>query len=632
MVLFTKNHSIEDILKTDDLRKYIGILFPVMLCDMVPESYKNVPLAVVEQKVKMPWGAPFLADDLVRAANHLEEIIYDRSYEFIPLWKEESADRFLPEVEKNSKESVCLMTSNVFTKREKPAVIICPGGGYEVISMYAEGLQMAERMEDAGYKAFILNYRVSPNRYPKPQMDLGMAIKYVRANAEKYHIDPNQIMVIGSSAGGHLCASMTLYSDEIERLLMEELKEEEPHLADRYEGISIKPDKICLNYPVISFMEEAHEPSFHALTGTKENLRNKLSVEMHVDNSYPQTFVWACEDDELVPSSNAIRMDKALEDAGVLHELKIYPAGGHGCGLAEGTSAEGWMDEMLIFMHGEKKEVEPEYYAQKIDADTFLIGCDYEDFGKRSGKETAFGNPTGNSYLIIGADCAVLIDSAAHLEGLRAFAENVAGKPVMLVLSHAHPDHTYRLKEFDEFWIHPKDEDLLHGAYGWEAYKDVPEKMHYLNDGDIIDLKNGHKLHIFHIPGHTDGSILLWDEYTKLLFSGDSIGRRLLYGTCGWVPVKNYISSLERIKELDIAGIYSCHDRKRLVKEIIDFEIEGIKKLPNAKDEIQYTPEMTPLVYIRSGNEKEMFFLDCSYPKTEQCVKELKGCGSGPLV
>lgn len=350
MKMYTKNNSIEEILSEKDLSKHLGIMFPAMFCDMVPEAYRNVPLKLVEQKVKMPWGAPFLADELVRVANKMEDIISNGSYQFIPLWTEENTGRFLPVAEKNDKSSVCLMISNRNTEEEKPAVIICPGGGYEMVALDAEGCQMAERMEDEGYKAFILNYRVAPNRYPAPQIDLGIAIKYVKANAKKYHVDPNQIMLIGSSAGGHLCASTALYCDEINRLLMEELKEEMPHLAEMYEGISIKPDKVCLNYPVISFMEEAHEPSFQALTDMEETLREKLSVEMHVNQRYPKTFVWACADDELVPVSNAVRMGNALKNAGVLHELKIYPTGGHGCGLAQGTSAENWMNEMLAFM------------------------------------------------------------------------------------------------------------------------------------------------------------------------------------------------------------------------------------------------------------------------------------------
>ena len=128
------------------------------------------------------------------------------------------------------------------------------------------------------------------------------------------------------------------------------LEERYPKLAESYKGISVKPDKICLNYPVISFLEEDHEPSFQALTGGNETLRNKLSVEQHIDITYPKTFVWACEDDALVPASNAKRMGEALKRAGVHCELNIYPAGGHGCRLGEETSAKGWADAMTAFM------------------------------------------------------------------------------------------------------------------------------------------------------------------------------------------------------------------------------------------------------------------------------------------
>lgn len=69
-----------------------------------------------------------------------------------------------------------------------------------------------------------------------------------------------------------------------------------------------------------------------------------------MDGNYPKTFVCACQDDELVPVSNAVRMGEALKTASVPHKLKIYPTGGHGCGTAEGTSAEPWMSEMLEFM------------------------------------------------------------------------------------------------------------------------------------------------------------------------------------------------------------------------------------------------------------------------------------------
>ena len=158
-------------------------------------------------------------------------------------------------------------------------------------------------------------------------------------------------MYMGSSAGGHLCASTAAFSAEIETDLMMELEKTDPVLAERYRGIPIKPEKICLNYPVISFLKEAHEPSFQALSGGEEKFREKLSVELHVDENYPKTFVWACEDDNLVPVSNAVRMGEALKAQNVSYLLKIYSQGGHGCGLGIGTSAEGWFEEMLSFMN-----------------------------------------------------------------------------------------------------------------------------------------------------------------------------------------------------------------------------------------------------------------------------------------
>lgn len=75
-------------------------------------------------------------------------------------------------------------------EKKRPAVIFCPGGGYEMLSYYSEGVQLAQRMErDGGYKAFILSYRIQPNTYPQCQMDLALAIMHVRAHARQYGID-----------------------------------------------------------------------------------------------------------------------------------------------------------------------------------------------------------------------------------------------------------------------------------------------------------------------------------------------------------------------------------------------------------------------------------------------------------
>ena len=137
---------------------------------------------------------------------------------------------------------------------------------------------------------------------------------------------------------------------ELKEKLMKELSETDKVLFDRFNGISAKADKVGLSYPVIDFMTEQHEQSFECLTGGDESLRDKLSIDLHVTSDYPKTFVWACDDDDLVPPSNAKRMYDALTAAGVDAMHKSYPTGGHGCATAVGTSAEGWLDELINYM------------------------------------------------------------------------------------------------------------------------------------------------------------------------------------------------------------------------------------------------------------------------------------------
>src|SRR5690606_9717685 len=111
-------------------------------------------------------------------------------------------------------------------------------------------------------------------------------------------------------------------------------------------------------------------------------------------------------------------------------------------------------------MEHNSEQPQQAYFAIEVAEHTYLIGCETEEVPNGGGHSLEFGAPTGNSWLIIGEDSAILIDSAAPLEGVRAFAEELAQVPVMLVLTHAHPDHIYRLQEFDEFWLHPMDEGL----------------------------------------------------------------------------------------------------------------------------------------------------------------------------
>lgn len=341
---FSLNNTIDEVM--NGAGPQLPMFFHESLLQFVPEEYRDAPLHVLKEKVMMPWGVPFPADDLVRDANNVDHA--EELWELIPLWTE---TRFQPGT--GSAENVCLMKlRSCEMDGIRPCVIICPGGGYENIAFYGEGIVTAERCAKEGIRPFILNYRFRPNHYPAPQMDLALAIAHLRANAGKYQIDPDDLMILGYSAGGHLCASTVAHRQEIRKSLLEELEKTGPELAARYANVSIRPDKVVLCYPVISFSSEAHEPSFQALTGGDESLREYLSVEKQVDADYPPTFIWTNADDTLVPPSNTERMGEALTAKDVLHKMRIYPQGEHGCSLGTGTSAEGWFDEMTEFFTG----------------------------------------------------------------------------------------------------------------------------------------------------------------------------------------------------------------------------------------------------------------------------------------
>lgn len=350
---FTKYHSMNDILAYPHMEEYLKIFYSEFLLEMFPKELADQPIALAEWYGKTPWGEPFtvISDQLMDAANLILDIEENKTRRCITLWDPEESEWNLEKEKKGEKDSVFLLAP-VPEERElrcRPAVIICPGGGYEAVCFSGEGTPVLRFMEANGYCAFILKYRVSPCRYPAPQADLALAIQYVRAHAQEYGVNPGDITLIGASAGGHLCASEAALYEDAAETVYREMAELSLKTADYYQKFSARPDKLVLSYPVISFTKEPHEGSFRNLTGGKEELRELLSVENLVKEDYPPTFVWACEDDDCVPPSNARHMAEALKDKGVRHECHIYPAGGHGCGLAFTKSAAGWSRSMLDF-------------------------------------------------------------------------------------------------------------------------------------------------------------------------------------------------------------------------------------------------------------------------------------------
>lgn len=332
--MFSAFDTLTDILSAPGMKKWFHFLFLEDRLEFFPKELWDQPLRLVAFRGRTPWGSDLqgVADQIVDTANLVLELqagkrqclhLHDWN-----AWEPEEGASL------QDAEQTFLITPPVKEEETplRPALIICPGGGYEFVSFQNEGTPVQMIAERRGYAAFMLRYRVAPSRYPGPQMDLLETIQYVRANAAKYQVDPNRIAVIGFSAGGHLCASVAaLYQTLLP------------------EG---RPNAVVLGYPVISFARDVtHEGSVLALLGKdEETMRDRLSVENLITPDFPPTFAWACRDDDTVPCENTERLEAKLEEMGVAHECRYYPAGGHGCGLAYDNSAWTWSLDMFSFL------------------------------------------------------------------------------------------------------------------------------------------------------------------------------------------------------------------------------------------------------------------------------------------
>lgn len=244
------------------------------------------------------------------------------------------------EMKERPKRKLVTVESYIIGKKA-PTVLICPGGAYKFVSDSNEGKPFAEKLNKRGYNAFVLFYSVGSGnaRYPYPLKDVARAMQFIKSKAEELEIDADNIALMGSSAGGHLCSFFsTVYG----------------RFACEYEGkdYSLKPKALVLSYPVITMGELTHKVSrqnfLGILTGKPE--RNAASVERHITSDYPPTFAWHNKDDKTVDYRNSVMLEKALNENGVFNEFHYYETGGHGIGLAEGKEAEGWVDKAIDFL------------------------------------------------------------------------------------------------------------------------------------------------------------------------------------------------------------------------------------------------------------------------------------------
>jgi acetyl esterase/lipase len=219
---------------------------------------------------------------------------------------------------------------------ERGAVIVLPGGGYEMKADH-EGAPIARMLNEAGISAFVLDYRVSPYRHPIPLLDAQRAVRLVRSRAKEFGIRPDRIAILGFSAGGHLASTAGTHFDA-----------GNPHAVDPVDRESCRPDAMVLCYPVVSLGEFTHEGSRNNLIGGSPtaDLRNSLSNELMVGNDTPPAFIWHTADDEAVPVENSLLFAGSLSAHGIEFELHVFPHGPHGLGLAPGDPTVGKWPEL----------------------------------------------------------------------------------------------------------------------------------------------------------------------------------------------------------------------------------------------------------------------------------------------
>ena len=239
---------------------------------------------------------------------------------------------------------VPFVSKEVVPNPVRPAIVICPGGGYHFCSQ-REAEPIALRFLAHGFNTYVIWYREQKNEelFPKPQQDAAAAVAWVRSHAEAYHTDPDRIAILGFSAGGHLAGSLGVLW----------------HKADLWQPLGltpeqVKPNALCLCYPVISFhdLDVTHVGSVqNLLENTDSALRNILSPDLIADRHTPKAFIWHTFDDAGVDVRNALNYAARLRQVNVPVEMHLYPHGPHGMGLAEqDPHVKDWSARLLAWL------------------------------------------------------------------------------------------------------------------------------------------------------------------------------------------------------------------------------------------------------------------------------------------
>ena len=241
---------------------------------------------------------------------------------------------------------------------KRPAVIVVPGGGYGMVSK-REGDPVASYFFANGFHTFVLTYLTGgPDGVPYPEqlLELASAVDYVKKHAQEWYVNPDEVFVVGFSAGGHLTGNLAVEHQNV--------------AAKAGVALDCKPTAVGLCYPVISKIH-GHQGSYENLLcgysdEAKAELLKTLNLNEAVSEQTPPAFIWATATDPAVPADNALRYALALDQHQIAYELHVYPRCGHGRSTASreiNPAEEGlerlrqWMPDCVSFFRLYIKEL-----------------------------------------------------------------------------------------------------------------------------------------------------------------------------------------------------------------------------------------------------------------------------------
>lgn len=214
------------------------------------------------------------------------------------------------------------------------AVVICPGGGYTHLAIDHEGKDWAGVFNNMGIAVVVLKYRMPHGDYRVPINDAEEAIRMVRRHAAEWHVNPNDVGIMGSSAGGHLASTIATHAP-----------------ADA------RPNFQILFYPVITMdIATTHRGSHDFLLGKepKKEMERLFSNELQVTADTPPAWIALSDDDKVVLPVNGVSYYSALNSHKIPSSLHVYPTGGHGWGSRIGfkfhlemmTELKSWLEQL----------------------------------------------------------------------------------------------------------------------------------------------------------------------------------------------------------------------------------------------------------------------------------------------